>query len=388
MAVTFQEMMKTPFVLRLVSRLKAPGLQLSNFYGIGPNQSPTETTDKRSLVYDLFDHTRTMAHGRGPYVGPGKIPPKRIGQGTAHLMRFYQALPLYHEKLFTARPLAGQIGAMDKFGADYVARQQKYELEKMLNAMEFMTSRMFRGGFSILVDGDNWKLRELGQGTLDVEYKIPATNLGFAPVGDPNGSTAIFSGKWQTTSTPIIQELLALNKASERLTGYVQKHVWINSTTYGYLLNNAQLSAVRGSANRIFDAQTGQQIATTEQAREQGFVVQFGAMPQFLFHVYDAVSHVTTDVDNDTYGDLSLYIPDNKALITPDPAPGEWYGLAVGTEPVRETDHSEVIYPTGMHTWSYPTNDPPGFEWRMLYNAVPLLYNPKASFYVTVAGET
>ena len=388
MAVTIHEMTKTPFVLGLFSRLKASGLALSNFYGIGPNSAATEVTDKQSLVYDLFDNTRTMARARGPYVGPGKIPPKRIGQGTAHLMRFYEAIPLLYQKLYGMRDLGAQVGTtMTAEGSAYVARQQKYMAQRWMNAVEFMVSRMFRGGFSITVDGDEWQLGELGAGTIDVSYNVPAAHLTTCAVGGTNGSTAVFSGNWEDPATDVVEELLEINKASERITGLVQKHVWINSTTYGYLLENTQLSTIRGTANRIFDTQTSKQIQTTDEAREQGFTVMFGAIPQFQFHVYDAVAHNgSIDKDSETFSELSMYIPDNKALITPDPAPGDWYGLAVGTEPIRENDVAPVQYVTGLHSWAYPTNDPPGFEQRVLYNACPLLYNPKAFFYATVAS--
>ena len=389
MAVTIHELTKTPFVLGLFSRLKASGLALSSFYGIGPNSAATETTTKNSLVYDLFDNTRTMSQGRGPYVGPAKIAPKRIGQGTAHLMRMYEAIPLMHQKLMGMRPLGGQIGEMDAEGSVYVGRQQKYAAQRFMNAVEFAVSRMFRGGYSILVDGDSWSLRELGAGTVDVSFGVPANHLTTCAVGGADGTTAIFDATngWEGASCDVIGQLLELNKASERETGYVQKHIWINSTTYRMLLSNTGLSAVRGTANRIFDTQTRNQIATTDEAREQGFTVIFGAIPQFEFHIYDATAHNgSIKTDSDTFSELSMYIPDNKALITPDPGAGDWYGLATGVEPIRENDVAPVQYVSGLHSWAYPTNDPPGFEWRMLYNFCPLLYNPKAFYYATVAS--
>lgn len=382
MAITLHEMTKTPFVLGTFSRLKAAGLALSNFYGMGPNTAATEVSPRRSLVYDLFDNTRTMARGRGPYVGPGKTAPKRSGQATAHAMRLYEAIPLMYERIFQSRPLGGQIGEIDPTGAAYVLRQQKFMAQRFMNAIEFMVSRMFRGGFSILVDGDDWILKELGAGTIDVEFPIPASHKSQLAV--TAAGTDVITAPWDDPTAAIVQQLLELNKASERETGYVQRHIWINSTTYGWLLNNEQLRDIRGTANRIFDVQTGNQIETTDGAREQGYVVQFGACPQFLFHVYDSVSHVGYNVDSDTAAELSMYIPDGKALITPDPAPGEWYGSVTCSEPIRENDIAEVIYPNGLHSWSYPTNDPPGVEMRVLHNYSPLLYNPKAVYYATI----
>jgi hypothetical protein len=384
MAVTIHEMTKTPFVLGVFSRLKAAGLALSDFYGIGPGKAPTEVSPRRSLVYDIYNTTRTMTHARSPYVGPGKSSPQKIGQSTAHALRLYEAIPLMYEKIFQTRPLGAQIGEIDATGQAYIARQQKYLAQRFMNAMEFMVSRMFRGGFSILIDGDDWKLREKGSGTVDVEYNLPAAHKSQLAVGGAAGSSDVIDASWDDPTTNIVQQLLNLNKASERISGYVQKHIWINSTTYGQLLNNEQLRDIRGTANRIFDSQTGRTIKTTEDARESGFQVIFGAIPQFTFHIYDAVSHVTVDKDSTTASELSLYIPDNIALITPEPEMGGWYGLATCTEPIRENDISDVIYPNGLHSWSYPTNDPPGFEQRVIWNGVPLLYNPYAHFYATV----
>lgn len=384
MSVTIHELTKTPFVLGWFNRLAPAGTELSRFYRLGPTHGATELSPKRSLVYDLFDNTRTMARGRGPYVGPGRTPNKRMGQGTAHIFRLYEAIDFMHERLYGMRPIGGQVGEIDTQGQSYVSLQQRFMAQRFQNAIEFMCSRMFRGGFGIDIDGDNWNLVELGDGMIDVEFNIPDSHKDQLAVGGTDGATDVIDVSWDDAAAKIIQQLLNLNKASERETGYQQKHIWINSTTYGYLLNNTQLSSVRGTANRIFDRQDGRQIATTNEARSQGYDIIFGAMPQFTFHVYDAVSHVGVNVDSETFSELSMYIPDNMALITPDPEPGGWYGSATCVEPIRETDVSEVMYPTGLHSWAYPTNDPPGFQQRVLYNFVPLLYNPKAFYWAEV----
>lgn len=384
MAVTIHELTKTPFVLGWFTRLAPAGTELSRFYRMGPQHGVTEVSPRRSMVYDLFDNTRTMARGRGPYVGPGHTAPKRMGQGTAHIFRLYEAMDLMHERLFNMRPIGGQIGEVDPQGQAYVALQQKFMAQRFMNSIEFMCSRMFRGGFGINISGDNWELVEKGNGIVDVEYNLPASHKGQLAVGGTDGATAVIDASWATASTKIVDQLLNLNKASERETGYQQKHIWINSTTYAKLLNNQQLSTIIGTANRIFERQSGNQIATTNEARGQGYDVIFGACPQFTFHIYDAVSHVGVNVDSETFSQLSMYIPDNVALITPEPEPGGWYGSATCVEPIRETDVSEVIYPSGLHSWAYPTNDPPGWQQRVLYNFVPLLYNPKAFYWATV----
>ena len=73
------------------------------------------------------------------------------------------------------------------------------------------------------------------------------------------------------------------------------------------------------------------------------------------------------------------------AKLTPPPGMGEWMGLAIGGEPIRENDESEVEYKEGLHSWSKRMNDPPGDELRIIHNVLPILYIPSAVFYFDVS---
>ena len=377
---TLNTLLRHPYVLGVISRLKPAGTAFQQFYNMGAASVSTEPANiNRHVVYDIFDHTRTNAQGRSPMVGPSRIPAKPIGQAHATAMRMYESITFPYEKVYSIRQLGGQPGPLDARGQSWVMRQMGYMAERMANSIEFMISRMFRGGFSITIDGDNWTLGELGSGTVDVPYQIPATNK-----TDLDG---IIDAEWDLAGTKIIDHMLEVNKRSQLLTGYEIKHVWINSTTYKYMLANTQLQAVRGTAMRVFDQFAPNNVSTADGgSRSIGFNVMFPAMPQFMFHVYDGTSVVSSQTDpaaNTTSTD-SYYVPDGVAIMTPEAELGGWHGMYHGAEPIRENDEDESTLKEGLASWTKRMNDPPGEELRVLHNLVPLLYNPKSVFYATV----
>jgi len=382
--ITLAQMLKYEFVLGIFSRLASPATQLSSFYGMRPESPGTERAlNGRNVGWDIFDNTRTMAKARSPYSGPASTRLKPTGHVSATLVRLYEKIDIIHEKVYGTRPLGAQYGDVDRTGQTYVGRQIKYAAQRTQNTMEFMVSRMFRGGFAIEVDGEDHFLREKNAGTVNVDYQIPPNNIGRVP--ELAGGDPVIDADWDVATTDIASQLLNLNKVSERLSGLPITEFWINSTTLGYLYENNQLASVAGSSARIFDTLTGQEISTVDDgSRPSGITVVFRAMPQYKFHIYDAVLNVDSQVDSSVESDTSLFIPDGRCIATPHPSMTEWRGTAVGSEPIRENDESEVVYKEGFSSWSKRMNDPPGEELRTLTNILPILYIPSAVFYLTV----
>jgi hypothetical protein len=390
--ITLAQMLKQETVLGVYSRLKAAGTQLSTFYGMRPESPGTERAlNGRNAGWDTFDNTRTMAKGRAPYVGPARSNPKPTGHVTATLMRLYESIDIIHEKVYGTRPLGGQYGAVDRTGQSYVGRQIKYGAQRMANSMEFMVSRMFRGGFDIEITGEDHYLREEGAGTVTVDFQVSDDHAGAAGAGSRvpllESSANVIADYWTDVNADLPVQLLNLNLVAERVSGYPITEYWINSTTLGLLFSNLALQNIGGSAYRIFDTFTGAEISTTDGTnRPSGLTVIFRACPQAKFHVYDAVLNVAGQVDSSVLADVSMYIPDGKCLATPAPGPGEWHGTAVGGEPIREEDGSEVDYKEGLHSWNKKMNDPPGTEMRSLVNTLPILYVPNAIYWLQVAA--
>ncbi len=387
-AITLNQMLKRPTVLGVYSRVKESGTFFQRFFQLGPQFASRwwNMGSVNTAAYDIFDHSATMAQPRAPKVGPAKIARKPIGQAFATTCRFYEALTIDFEDVYGTRPLGGQFGGpLDERGQSYIANQLMYQAERQANSMEFMISRMFRGGFSITMGSENFTLGELGGGTIDVTFPIPAVNKNQLDMGT---GTNIIDASWATASTKILNHLWAINKAAERQTGYPIKHLFMNSTTWTYIYNNTQVGAIRGTAMPVFGNWTRQRTPTTGADRDSGFTFTLPAAPGFLFHVYDAVSVVATQTDPEvrTTSNTSLYIPDNVVIMTPDPGVGTWYGGATKEEVIKETDDSAPRTITGMETWNYGTNDPPGQEMRMINNFCPILLVPYATIYATVAG--
>lgn len=384
--ITLGQMLKHETVLGVFSRLKTAGNQLSTFYSMRPESPGTERAPfGRTVSWDIFDNTRQLANARAPYVGPDRTKPKPVGKVVAGLVRLYESIDIIHEKVYGTRSLGGQYGSVDRTGQSYVGRQVRFGAQRMANAMEFMVSRMFRNGFAINVNGEQHELKELDAGTINVNFQIPSGNTGQVPLLESNAN--VISAVWSTAGTEIITDLLNLNRVSEAQSGYPITEFWISSTILGHMIDNTQLQDVAGSAYRIFDTMTGADISTTDgTTRPHGLTVIFRAMPQYNFHIYDAVLVAGGAADSTDLDDTKPFIPIDVVLATPAPEPGGWHGLAVGGEPIRENDESEVDYKEGVNSWSKRMNDPPGEELRILANLLPILYIPKAVFYMTVTG--
>ena len=250
-SATLPQMLKHPWVLGVFSRLKPAGLALQNFYGMGPTAAPTERpTGVREFAYDIFNNTRTMASLRAPMTGPSRIAPKPIGRATAYCARLYETIPFPYEKVYGTRPLGGQLGALDRTGKSWVARQMKYGAQRFANSIEFMVSRMFRGGYSITISGEDLRFGELGAGTVDVSFPIPAVNKSQLDAG--TGSD-IIGTTWSNAAATIVEDMYTLNAAAELQTGYPIEHCWCNTTTFLYILGNTQLRTIHGTYGRFFE---------------------------------------------------------------------------------------------------------------------------------------
>jgi len=383
-SITLQQLFRHPYVLKVISRIKQNGCPLQNFYRLGLDNSATESVPAgiRTFSYDIFDHTRQLATARSPKVGPKRGRPQRTGTKVGHILRLHDSLPIAWEDIINTRPHGARIGTLDRTGQNKVTMQIKHYTEKYRNTREWVISRMFRGGFGVKYNGDEFYLTNLGAGDKDITFDHPAAHRTQLAVGD--GGANIIDGSWDDPTTDIMSQFLNLNKAAERISGYVVEDVWINSTTLGKLMNNTDLQAKGGTAFRIWDSVTGRELKTTDGAsRKQGYDVTFRAMPWIKFHVTDAVLQTgSAQVDSTAAADVELLIPNNVALMTP--SPGEWVGFAEGAEPVTKNPASPMEIMKGFSTWQRPMTEPSGLELLFLDNFFPIPYIPTAWFYATV----
>ena len=318
--ITIQQLMQTPVITRVVSRIRNPLSLFQNFFG------------------------------------------------------------MLHEEIFRTRPLGQQFGVVDLNGQSYVNQQISYLTQRFRNSREFMISRMLRGGFGVLQSGESWIPVEKGAGTFDVDYNLPATHLSQLDLG--TGSD-IIGTTWLSAGADVVGDVLGINKAFERLHGRALRHIWINSTLFGSLLSNTGLQAVGGTAYRIFDSLSARQQKSVEGIPDTGFDVVFRALPLQTFHVYDGVLNVNQLTDSDSTANTSMFIPDQNAIFMPEPSP-DWVGWINASEYVKENlmDAGNQVF--GFHSWTTNVIDPAGVELKMLDNGLPVLYVPKSIAYGTV----
>jgi hypothetical protein len=380
--ITLQQLMQTPVITRVVSRIKTPMTLFQSFFGMLPGQASTQNVSGRYLGWDIFDKTRLIAEGRAPGTGPATVQRKAVGHVSAVAYRAHEKMTLLHEEIFRTRPLGQQFGVVDVNGQNYINRQLEYLTQRFRNSREFMISRMLRGGFGVLQTGETWVPVEKGAGTFDIDYSMPAEHLSQLDMG--TGSDIIDAG-WQTASTNVIKHVLNMNRAFERLHGRPLRHIWINSTTFEMLLNNTSLQNTAGTAYRIFDSLTARQQSSAEGIPDSGFDVVFRGLPLQTFHIYDGVLNVNQSVDSDTAANSSMFIPDNYAIFMPDPS-ADWVGYINSSEFVKENimDNGKQVY--GFHSWTTNTIDPAGVELKMIDNGLPVLYVPKSIAYGKVAN--
>lgn len=383
-SITLQQLMRHPYVLKVISRIKANGCPFQNFYRLGLDNAASESLPAgiRTFAYDTFDHTRQLASVRSPKVGPKRGRAQKTGSQVGHIMRSHDSLPVAWEDIINTRPHGARIGTLDRTGQNKVTMQIKHYTEKYRNLREWMISRMFRGGYAIKFNGDEQYLVDLGNGDKDVSYGHPAAHRSKLAVG--TGGADIIDGSWSDPTTDVMSQFLNLNKQAERISGYVVQDVWINSTTLGYLMRNTDLQAKGGTAFRVWESFTGREMKTIEGgSRPQGYDVTFRAMPWIKFHVNDSVLQKgSAQSDSTAIADVELLIPDNVAIMTPQP--GEWCGFAEGAEPVTKNVASPMEIMKGFSTWQRPMTEPSGLELLFLDNFFPIPYIPTAWFYATV----
>lgn len=385
--VTLHQLFQTPTITRVVSRIKTPLSLFQQFLGQLPGQGAHDSVSGRHVGWDIFDATRLMAKGRPPGNGPATVSPKRVGHVSSVAYRAHEKIHLAQEQIFRTRPLGAQFGNVDVRGQSYINRQTTFLTQRFRNNREFMVSRMFRNGFGVKLSGEDWIPVERGDANalFTVDYQIPSTHINQLDMG--TGSN-IIGASWHLAATDVIGDVLAINKAMERTNGRPLRHVWIDSTTFGYLLNNTGLQTIGGSAFRVFESLSSRQMRSTEGVPDSGFDVIFRALPLQTFHIYDAVlanDDLAPGSAEDTTANTSQLVPTDYAIFMPEPDPS-WQGWIDASEVVAENIMDPGREQFGFHSWTTRVIDPAGWELKMLDNGLPALYVPKSVAYGHVAN--
>lgn len=390
MALTLDQITRTPVVMGIIQEYNSPGSTFSRFYKLGLTDRPGQILDRRTGVYDVFNPTRTMPVGRAPQAGPSRVARQPVGQKLITVARFYESIEITYENIFGTRPLGGRYGTVDPTGKGYITRQINHETAKFHNLHEFLAFQCMRGGWSYIAENGGEDLYPVIKGTsnsvMDVDTLVPAEHQNQLPIGP--GGADIISESWDDPDARLIDQFHELDKIHAVRNGNPLRHIWLNGTTMKHLYNNNQLRSVRGDAYMLFESMTNRPKDPTQIYPDTGYDVVFPSIPNWRFHVYNQAYipglvptnfNAQTDMDN-----IHYFIPDGEVIITPEP--GEWCEKVVGTEPVQFMPNEQVINARGFITGRTFEIEPPRVDLKFLENYAPVItqknsvYNPTVIF--------
>lgn len=382
--MSYDQLMRVPQIVRLYEQLHTPASFFQRYFKLSPTDTPIVVSQQRVFGYDLIANTRTLAPVSAPMAPPVSVGQKPIGTALAAVFRTNIKTTIADEKVFQTRQL-GSFGLntkVDATGARYVATQVKHLKTQVSNSCEWMVAKMFQGGFGLKQDGEGFRLCELNDPDVihSNTYAIPASNK-----GDVSGIIAAGEA-WNDPSAPILDHMNEMSVLASRVSGYNPTDIIMNGNTAKHLFNNTQLSKVGGTAYRIFDRLNNREVQADNAPTSGPYTVQFRALPQYNFHVYNeglVLNNVVPDYANQvSTTNWTPLIPDGYALIVP--PPGDWVGFGTCMEPVAENVMSDVKTVTGLHQWRTREIDPPRFDVKMLLNYVPVLPQPQAVIWANV----
>jgi hypothetical protein len=377
--LTVEQIFRHPNIIDSYSMLKSPGRAFIDFYNMGPGNI-TARSPVPYFSVDIYNATRRLSGFRAPGAGPSTVQPQKSGTFSGHIARMHEKLPILDNDIAQFRPRGSSVGTLDTMGQKHIADQTRTILQRFGNTREVCLASTFKGGFGLLTDGESMQVVPKGtSGAFDVDSQIPATNL--------TTVESIFgSDSWDTASTDVVAQFLALQAHSERVSGFVQEYAWVNFEGIKRLYANTDLRAKVGTAYRIFDIQTGREISTIPDGRRQsGYMVKFTAIPQITFIVYDGVHNIYPVItDSTASADSTKLIPDGKMIVTPAPS-SEWLGQVTTGEVVRENvADMNPQFRYGFYNWVEPKTQPSGRELIFLDWFLYWLKIPSAVYYVDI----
>ena len=385
-ALHIDQLLRTPYVIGVKSRIKATGAVFQNFYGLGSEGAVTEPPlppGHDIAVWHYFDNTRTVGTIRPRLSGPSRPIAKPAGVAHAVPLRFYEALSFDYNTIAGYRALNKPIGFLSSQGEDWVTRQMGYLLQRHQNLREVAAARMIvNGGFDIKTSGNGHThtVVATGDGQISVNYQIPANHK--TQIALDTGGANVFTTSWANAAADAILQHAILRQVAERESGYTLKHVWITSKQAVNLINNTGLRNAGGSAFRVWESYVQQQMQTLQGMRERSADLVFRALPDWTFHCYDGVINLDQERDSTAEADTSLFIPNDGAIYTPEP--GDWLGNIVAQEIVIEQHAGQPQTVTGLPQWKRRLIEPiPAEELHLLDNFLPILYVPKAVYQAT-----
>jgi hypothetical protein len=387
--VTYDQLFHPEVIIGVAQRFKKSPSLFQKMFGMEITDGAAEQFPGKHGQIDLVDPTRIVGGIRGDEAAPRRVQPKVVGAFSVDCYRFYESILVNSNKLYPLRAIGGPSSQVEAGGKSHFRQQVTHLLDRVANLREFAITRTLMGGFDLKIlnnDPQNMVPVESGAGDVTINTNLPASQTGQLPCGGTTGTDNLITASWDTDAD-IAAQVSLIDEHMQLYSGLPLKHVFITTPTFNAMRTNSELQSQGGSVQRPWDSWSVNPDKTEGQ-NLSGYTVEFRAMPNILFHVYD--SFLQLEADSDKQSDqrdkskLTKVIPDNKALFLPEVGT-DWFGWAAGSEYVKKNIASvEDSLVQGFSTWSVPSTDPPGREVRVMDIGLPYLKVARAPMFGTV----
>lgn len=353
----------------VTNRVKKTNDTLQRFWGVQLGSGNKEEIPGRVGSYDIFDNVRTAAKGRAPMTAAATSAPQAIHAQPVTCLRLFEKIPMYYERIFPLRKLGRPSTEVDPGGADYIERQKAVLRTKFDNAREALVAGMMLGTCQILISGEDWFIVFTG-GTFTIDWQIPA--------GNKNQVTGSIASTWlNTTNATVFEDVLAVDTLFTSLHGWPLRHIWVNSTVWGYVTNNAGIKARSGSSNIVFTKFEGLGSINKTEYNQDDYQAEIRCLPGIVWHIYNGGLALGSES-----GTFTKFFGDTQAIFTIEPDP-MIVSMVEGSEYVQE---NEMTPAQEQRTYFYPqyVREPAKIEIVGISNIMPALRVPKSIAPATV----
>lgn len=346
-----------------------------------PRVLPPQLYDlTRPVISDYASYKQVQGTRRLPkaaqYGGPSraanKLPITDVPVKLIHTIENQQFGQIILQNLAGFSAMGASI-TPQRMAIDEITRQTvefKRRFENLRTAA--VTSAIANGKIWLAADG-TFLFNSTGA-AVTIDFQIPAATGG---VGN-NGTTLQILGNsvtgWQTATTDIIGQIIALKTRAVQQTGYPLKYAFYGANILKYLLNNT------AAASLII--------------RNSNYNAQFlgnGDIPAG-FQGLDWIPVYTAFAEDDT-GTVQQFFDPDTIIFTPE-ITTEWYELLEGSYAIMSSPDvysgvagqivSQAQMPYGMFAYATRTNDPIGVKQVMGDTFLPIIKNPNVVFIAKV----
>lgn len=326
-----------------------------------PFMTPTRTVIGDQGSYYKTSRTRKNAKVTNYGGTSSEVTQQGISEVPVKLIHSYENMR-HGPKLFQLLENP-EDGTKQQLARQEITRQTVNLAQRCMNLrMSAIYSMLAFGEIYVNTDGG---LATTTGSAYDIDFGVPANNK--------NQLNGIIGASWDTATTDIIGDILAIKEQARKLTGMPIRHCFYGVNVPNYIAKN-------NTAKEYLARNGGAQTAFI------GGEIPNGFMGIQWHPVYEAFYENTSDTNTDFFGG-------DACVFTPDPSP-DWYELVEGTFPVPrlsgvvgdsvEDALGNLTQTPGMFSYAEIGSNPPSIVQYYGDTFLPILKNPNAIFIADV----